>query len=164
MLANIASTGVHLYAVTDQITLARADLDRLPTREAALARRQFRHTAQTLDHAGKLWAAVTTAQRPTQTYASATGLLDQTLFALTHRGPHQRTSADLAARIDLGQAMAELRYATADLRELTHLAVPLPLRLARSGLLFAPARALGHTPERINAVTHHRYIAADRST
>jgi hypothetical protein len=162
VLANIATTGIHLYAVADQITLARADLGRLPTREAALARRQFRHTAQALDHARRLWAAVTTAQRPTQTYASATSLLDQTLSDLTHHGPHPRTSVDLAAQIDLDQAMVELRYAAADLRQLTHRAVPLPLQLARSGLLFAPARVLQRTPERIIAVNHRRYIAANQ--
>jgi hypothetical protein len=161
VLANIASQGIHLYAVADQITLAQADLGHLPTRQAALARREFRTTAAQLDQLGRQWNTVTTLQPPTHTYVTATERMSDTLFELTHHGIHQRASADLAARIDLNQAMVELRYGATDLRDFIQIAVPLPLRLASSELLFAPARALRHTPERLHAVKHGHYLAAD---
>jgi len=46
--------------------------------------------------------------------------------------------------------MADLRYAATDLVELTYTAARLPEPLIRSRLLFAPARILPSTMERIH--------------
>ena len=54
--------------------------------------------------------------------------------------------------------MTDLRYATADLVELTHRAAQLPEPLIRSGLLFAPARILPSTMERLHDRNHGRYM------
>src|SRR5665647_3458714 len=53
-------------------------------------------------------------------------------------------------RIDVDQALTDLRYAATDLVELTHTAAQLPEPLIRSELLFAPARILPSTMERVN--------------
>src|SRR5664279_1799221 len=65
---------------------------------------------------------------------------------------------DPARRIDPDQAMADLRYAATDLVELTDAAAQLPEPLIRSGVLFAPARILPSTMERIHDRNHGRYV------
>jgi hypothetical protein len=57
------------------------------------------------------------------------------------------------------QALVDLRYAASDLSELTHAAAQLPEPLIRSGLLFAPARILPSTTERLHDRNHGKYVA-----
>ena len=59
--------------------------------------------------------------------------------------------------------MADLRYAATDLVELTDAAAQLPEPLIRSGVLFAPARILPSTMERIHDRNHGRYVPIDLS-
>ncbi|HEY5181241.1 MAG TPA: hypothetical protein VIJ07_15955 [Dermatophilaceae bacterium] len=59
----------------------------------------------------------------------------------------------------MDQALSDLRYAATDLAELTHTAALLPEPLIRSGLLFAPARILPATLERMHDRNHGRYVA-----
>src|SRR5450631_728580 len=54
--------------------------------------------------------------------------------------------------------MADLRYAATDLVELSYTAAQLPEPLIRSGLVFAPARILPSTMERIHDRNHGRYV------
>ena len=58
----------------------------------------------------------------------------------------------------MDQALADLRYTATDLVELTHTSAQLPEPLIRSGLLFAPARILPSTMERIHDRNHGRYV------
>ena len=59
----------------------------------------------------------------------------------------------------MDQALADLRYAATDLSELTHSAAQLPEPLLRAGLLFAPARILLSTVERMHDRNQRRYVA-----
>lgn len=86
VLANIASQGLHLYAVADQLTAAAVELGRLPDHAGILARRQFRSTADALAFLATGWATVTTTQQPTHTYTTAATVLHETLQDLTHQG------------------------------------------------------------------------------
>jgi hypothetical protein len=64
-----------------------------------------------------------------------------------------------ARRINVDQALTDLRYTATDLAELTHTASLLPEPLLRAGLLFAPARILPATMERMHDRNLGRYIA-----
>src|SRR5665811_1948451 len=66
---------------------------------------------------------------------------------------------DPARRINMEQAMTDLRYAATDLVELTHTAALLPEPLIRAGLLFAPARILTSTLERLHDRNQGRFVA-----
>ena len=55
--------------------------------------------------------------------------------------------------------MSDLRYTATDLVELTHAGAQLAEPLIRSGLLFAPARILPSTMERVHDRNHGRYVA-----
>ena len=57
------------------------------------------------------------------------------------------------------EALADLRYAATDLVELTHAGAQLPEPLIRSEQLFAPARILPSTMERVHDRNHGRYVA-----
>jgi hypothetical protein len=57
------------------------------------------------------------------------------------------------------QALADLRYTATDLAELTYAAAQLPEPLIRSGLLFAPARILPSTMERLHDRNHGKYVS-----
>jgi hypothetical protein len=57
------------------------------------------------------------------------------------------------------QALADVRYAATDLVELTHTAAQLPEPLIRAGVIFAPARILPSTMERLHDRNHGRYVA-----
>jgi hypothetical protein len=59
----------------------------------------------------------------------------------------------------MNQAAVDIRYAATDLVELTHTSAQLPEPLIRSGLLFAPARMLPSTMERLQDRNHGRYVS-----
>ena len=63
----------------------------------------------------------------------------------------------------MDQALADLRYAATDLVELTHTSAQLPDLLIRSELLFAPARILASTMERVHDRNQGRYVAIQPS-
>ena len=65
---------------------------------------------------------------------------------------------EAAKQIDVNRALTDLRYAATDLVEVTHTGAQLPEPLIRSELLFAPARILPSTMERIHDRSHNRYV------
>src|SRR5665811_1782107 len=64
-----------------------------------------------------------------------------------------------AGRINVDQALADLRFTATDLSELTYTAAQLPEPLIRAGLLFAPARILPATLERMHDRNQGKYVA-----
>jgi len=104
------------------------------------------------------WETVTTATKPSHEYVTATTTLHASLTAIERESLLPGDQVDPHRRIDLDQAMTNLRYAATDLVELTHTAAQLPEPLIRSGLLFAPARILPSTMERIHDRNHGRYV------
>jgi hypothetical protein len=104
------------------------------------------------------WETVTTATKPSHEYVTATTTLHSSLTAIERESLLPDDQVEPARRIDLDQAMADLRYAATDLVELTYTAAQLPEPLIRSGLIFAPARILPSTMERIHDRNHGRYV------
>jgi len=104
------------------------------------------------------WEAVTTATKPSYEYVTETTTLHASLTAIERESLLPGDQVDPHRRIDLDQAMTDLRYAATDLVELTHTAAQLPEPLIRSGLLFAPARILPSTMERIHDRNQGRYV------
>ena len=104
------------------------------------------------------WETVTTATKPSHEYVTATTTLHASLTTIERESLPPGDQVDPARRIDLDQAMAELRYAATDLVELSYTAAQLPEPLIRSQLLFAPARILPSTMERIHDRNHGRHV------
>lgn len=142
VLANIADQGLHLYATTDALLVHLAS-DDLPTGAVPNVRAQLRAGAIEMRRLEKLWAKVTTAAKPTHEYVAAATRIYQVLNQLTSAQP---PPGDL----DQHQAIHDLRHATADLAELTHIGQTVPDTLARSRLLFAPARILPTDVDRLH--------------
>jgi hypothetical protein len=91
-------------------------------------------------------------------YVTATTTLHTQLTAIQHDSLSPSNHNDSGRRINVDQAMTDLRYAATDLSELTHTAAQLPEPLIRSGLLFAPARILPSTMERLHDRNHGKYV------
>jgi hypothetical protein len=104
------------------------------------------------------WETVTTATRPGHEYVTATTTLHATLSAIEKDNLLPGAQVDVTRRVDVGQALGDLRYAATDLVELTHTGAQLPETLIRSGQLFAPARILPSTMERMHDRKHGRYV------
>jgi hypothetical protein len=104
------------------------------------------------------WETVTTATKPSHEYVIATTTLHASLTAIERESLVLSDQIAASKRIDLDQALADLHYAATDLVELTFTAAQLPEPLIRSGLLFAPARILPSTMERIHDRDRGRYV------
>jgi hypothetical protein len=104
------------------------------------------------------WETVTTATRPSREYVAATTAQHTRLTSIEQERLSPGNHTDPARPINVDQALADLRYAATDLVELTHTAALLPEPLIRAGLLFAPARILPATLERMHDRNHGRYV------
>lgn len=150
VLRNVTNQAVHLYAATDLLvatsrSTSGASGERVATRAA------LRDAALAMRRLEPLWAAVTTATRPTHEYASAAKALYDALNALIcdPAAPNQVCAQRQDLRVD--RSLDDLRHATADLADLLHTAASLPDLLIRSEVLYAPARILPATPDRLRA-------------
>ena len=119
---------------------------------------ELRQPAQVMHRLQQQWETVATATKPSHQYVTATTTLHASLTAIERESLLPGDQVNPARRIDPGLAMTDLRYAATDLVELTHAAAQLPEPLIRSGLLFAPARILPSTMERIHDRNHGRYV------
>jgi len=66
---------------------------------------------------------------------------------------------EIAKNLDIGQALADLRYAAGDVADLVRDVQHLPDPLLRSGLLFAPASKLTPSVARLHDRATGRYVA-----
>ena len=92
-------------------------------------------------------------------YVTATTTLHTHLTVIQRGSLSPSSQIESARRINVEQALADLRYAATDLSELTYTAAQLPEPLIRSGLLFAPARILPSTLARLHDRNHGKYVA-----
>ena len=159
VLRDIANQGRHLYAVSARLTAASFTAGNLSEDAARAVHEELRQPAQNMHRLQQQWGTVTTATKPSHEYVTATTTLHASLTAIERESLLPGDQVDPARRIDLDQAMAELRYAATDLVELSYTAAQLPEPLIRAGLLFAPARILPSTMERIHDRNHGRYVA-----
>jgi hypothetical protein len=158
VLRDIANQARHLYAVSARLAAASFTSGHLSEDAARAVHEELRKPAQTMHRLQQQWETVTTATKPSHEYVTATTTLHASLTAIEQESLLPGKGVDPARRIDLDQAMADIRYAATDLVELTYTAAQLPEPLIRSGLLFAPARILPSTMERIHDRNHGRYV------
>jgi hypothetical protein len=159
VLRDIANQGRHLYAVTARLAAASFTAGHLSANAARAVHEQLRQPAQIMHRLQQEWEMVTTATRPGHEYVTATTTLHTQLTAIQQDSLSRSNHNDSARRISVDQAMTDLRYAATDLSELTHTAAQLPEPLIRSRLLFAPARILPFTMERLHDRNHGKYVA-----
>jgi excisionase family DNA binding protein len=158
VLRDIANQARHLYAASARLAAASFTAGHLSEDAARAVHEELRQPAQIMHRLQQQWGTVTTATKPSHEYVTAATTLHASLTAIEREGPLPGNQVDPARQIDLDQALADLRYAATDLVELTHAAAQLPEPLIRSGLLFAPARILPSTMERLQHRNHGRYV------
>ena len=163
VLRDIANQARHLYAVTARLAAASFTTGHLSEDAARAVHEELRQPAQNMHQLQQQWETVTTATKPSHEYVTATTTLHASLTTIERESLPPGDQVDPARRIDPDQAMAELRYAATDLVELAYTAAQLPEPLIRSQLLFAPARILPSTMERIHDRNHGRYVPIDLS-
>jgi hypothetical protein len=163
VLRNISNQAVHVYATCDHIldlTAAGHADDGRASEAIATARAALREAAADLQRAEPLWATVTTATRPSEAYVTAASTLFDTLNdALATGGPVPGTAQAAANGLNLKVALTDLRYAISDVADLLHDSAEVADILARSGVLFAPARVLPGHLERLRATLLGRWAA-----
>jgi hypothetical protein len=159
VLRNIANQARHLFAVSARLVEASFTNGHLPGREAEVVRDELRDAAQVMHALQQQWETVTTATRPGHEYVTATTNLHASLSAIEREILHPGEKFDVTKRIDVREALTDLRYTATDLVELTHAGAQLPEPLIRSAQLFAPARILPSTMERVHDRNHGRYVA-----
>ena len=77
---------------------------------------------------------------------------------VTHDGRHPRGINEITKNLDIGQALADLRYAACDVADLARDVQHLPDPLLRSGLLFAPASKLTPSVDRLRDRAAGRHV------
>lgn len=158
VLRDIANQARHLYTVTARLAAASFTTGNLSEQAARIVHAELREPAQAMHRLQQQWGTVTTATKPSHEYVTATTTLHTTLTAIERESLLPVNQIDAAKRTDPDQALADLDYAATDLVELTHTGAQLPEPLIRSEVLFAPARILPSTMERIHDRNHGRYV------
>ncbi len=163
VLRDIANQARHLYAVSAAVTTVSFTTGSLSSRDAELVHTELRAAGEVMHTLQQQWQTVTTATRPSHEYVTATTALHTRLSIIDAESLSASNQINSALRINVDQALADLRYAATDLVELTNTASLLPEPLIGSGLLFAPARILPSTMERVHDRNHGRYVAIQLS-
>jgi len=159
VLRDIANQARHLYAVSTALATDSFTAGNLSGPNAERVHVELRAAAEVMHAVQQQWETVTTATRPSREYVAATTALHTRLTTIQQENLSPGHHTDPARRINVDQALADLRYAASDLVELNHTAAQLPDPLIRAGLLFAPARILPSTMERMHDRNHGRYVA-----
>jgi hypothetical protein len=158
VLRDIANQARHLYAVSTALVMDSFAAGNLSGPDAERVHVELRAAAEVMHAVQQQWETVTTATRPSREYVAATTALHTRLTSIEQERLSPGNHTDPARPINVDQALADLRYAATDLVELTHTAALLPEPLIRAGLLFAPARILPATLERMHDRNHGRYV------
>jgi len=159
VLRDVANQARHLYAVSTALVMDSFTAGNLPGPDADLVHRDLREAAQVMHRLQEQWKTVTTATRPNHEYVTATTALHTRLTSIQQENLSRGNHTPSAGRINVDQALTDLRYAATDLSELTYTAAQLPEPLLRAGLIFAPARILPATVERMRDRNLGRYVA-----
>ena len=159
VLRNVMNQGIHLYAVSNRL-LEAAEFKGEPFGDTSTGTPGSLHAAmEAMNQADRLWGSVTTAMPPSHEYVIAARELHVALTETTHDGLHVRDINEITKSLDIGQALADLRYAAQDVADLARDAQHLPDQLVRSGLLFAPARKLTPSLERLHERVAGKYVS-----
>ena len=158
VLRDIANQARHLYSVSTALVMDSFTAGNLSGPDAERVHVDLRAAAEVMHAVQQQWETVTTATRPSREYVAATTALHTRLTSIEQERLSPGNHTDPARPINVDQALADLRYAATDLVELTHTAALLPEPLIRAGLLFAPARILPATLERMHDRNHGRYV------
>jgi excisionase family DNA binding protein len=159
VLRDIANQARHVYAVSARLVAASSTSGDLSEHEAEVVHAELRAAAEAMHAIQRQWETVTTATRPSHEYVAATTTLHARLTTIERESLFPSGLIEPARPINVDQALADLRYAATDLVELTHTAAQLPEPLIRAGVIFAPARILPSTMERMHDRNHGRYVA-----
>jgi excisionase family DNA binding protein len=159
VIRNVMNQGTHLYAVSARFFEAAQCAGEPGGNTAAGAREHLSTAMKELSKADRLWGSVTTAMRPSHEYVAAARELHAALTETTHDGLRALDVNEVTGRLDIGQALADLRYAARDVADMVRDVEHLPDQLLRSGVLFAPARNLTPSVERLHERTAGRYVS-----
>ena len=97
--------------------------------------------------------------RPSHEYVTAARELHSALTETTHDGLRAHDVNEITERLDIGQALADLRYAARDVADMVRDVQHLPDQLLRSGVLFAPASKLAPSVARLHDRATRRYVS-----
>ncbi|KQZ88491.1 hypothetical protein ASD62_03335 [Phycicoccus sp. Root563] len=154
-LRMLANQGAHLYAITHQVLTAAphnsiddASLDAVSVCLVAGAR-AFRG-------ADKPWEGLTTASRSSAEFAAASRELFNALSKVGARA--SQPAHDWNRR----RGLRDLSRGVDTLRQVMELSQTLPDRLLRSGLVYAPARALPPSLTRMRSQRQGRFVPVTR--
>jgi hypothetical protein len=159
VLRDVANRARHLYAVSTALVMDSFTAGNLSGRDAELVHVDLREAALVMHRLQEQWRTVTTATRPSHEYVTATTALHTRLTSIQQENLSPGNHTLSAGRINVDQALADLRFTATDLSELTYTAAQLPEPLLRAGLIFAPARILPATVERMRDRNLGRYVA-----
>jgi excisionase family DNA binding protein len=151
-LSSIANQGVRLYAVTHQLVRSAPCLDGDPANRDKVML-ELQEGAASLRAAQEALTGLTSLTTPTHDFVTAT----RELFTTLQRVRELATSNDPS--LDADATLASLQRGCSIEAELVINARRAPISLLHCGLLFAPARTLQPTLERLPARTKGRYIA-----
>jgi len=158
VVRNVMNQGTHLYAVSARLMEAAECTGELAAGATQVPREQLHTAMKKLGDAERLWGSLTTAMPPSHEYVTAARELHVALTDATHNGPHPRDINEITRDLDIGQALADIRYAACDVADLARDVQHLPDPLLRSGLLFAPASRLKPSVERLHDHAAGRYV------
>lgn len=99
----------------------------------------------------RTWNGLHTAQPPTPAKIAASHTLGRALIAVTRDGRDWAEPSLVGTRVDLARALGVVRRSQDVGHDVAEALVSLPGRLADSGMLFAPARLLAPTLDRLRA-------------
>jgi hypothetical protein len=156
-LRAIANQSLHIYAVTARM-LGPSQAGAVEHHEAQECLREAAVRQRRLQ---EQWGNVTTAVKPRRELASATRNVHGVLERFDERLVDAGSECDLTAG-ERNAACNELANALGEIADITHEARHLPDLLARSDLLFAPARILPSVAERLQARQLGRFVPVIR--
>ena len=161
VIRNVMNQGIHVFAVSARLLEAAECAGELVGDSAGAARGSLHGAMEELGQADRLWGSVTTAMPPSHEYVAAARELHAVLTETTHDGLHARDINEITQSLDIGQALADLRYAAGDVADLSRDVQHLPDQLLRSGLLFAPAGKLTPSVKRFHERAAGRYVSVN---
>jgi excisionase family DNA binding protein len=145
VLKDVGRQGIHLYAATD--SLLRGSIPAHALRVELTD--HLRASAQRLQAGVEGWKASTTCAPPSHRYVGAARTLYLELTDLV-RGTHPRPRA--------AELYETLRRGASDIAWVATMITPQASRLIDSQVLFAPARSLRPSAERLGAMTQRRLV------
>ena len=161
VIGNVMNQAVHLYAVSARLLDAAEHAGGLAEGAIPSARGSLHAAMEAMSQADRLWGSVTTAMPHSHEYVATARELHTALTDTTHNGLHARDINEITQSLDIGQALADLRYAAGDVADLVRDVQHLPDQLLRSGLLFAPADKLTPSVKRFHERAAGRYVSVN---